>query len=148
MCNPTSKFITPSSCYTIGGVELWWDINIKVMPSVKSNKPDIVLWRKKEKECCIIDVCIPLDINVTSNEKVKRDKYVQLAGGLKRLYNEYNFKVIPVVIGATGYVPKTLTGYLREIGFSSTVIPRLIQLLQKKAILGSVKVIKTAMKLK
>ena len=43
-----------------------------------------------------------------------------LSVGLKRLYPEYEFQIVPVVIGATGYVPNTLHNNL--IGFKGDTI--------------------------
>ena len=76
----------------------------------------MILWEKVEKECKIIDICIPLDENVKANEKEKKDKYVPLSVALKRIYPEYTFSIIPIVLGATGLVTNSLTYNLKEIG--------------------------------
>ena len=148
MYEPSSKFIVPLPCYRTRDIELWWDTKVKVVPSVPKNKPDIVFWEVSKKQCLIIDVCIPLDINVAQNEKEKRDKYVQLSTGLQRLYPEYEYEIIPIVIGATGYVPNTLHDNLKKIGFGEKVIDELVPTMLKKALMGSMSVVKSAMKMK
>ena len=103
------EFISnPEPIYTTSKIEVWWDKKIKVSSPVVNNRPDIVVWDRDKKSCFIIDICIPLDVNVEREEKAKRDKYMILAGGLQRLYSDYSFIVIPIVLGATGYVPKSL----------------------------------------
>ena len=85
--DPSSKCITPPPCYRTSDIELWWDTKIAVTPSVPKNKPDK-----------IIDVCVPFDINVATQEREKRDKYMLLSVGLKRLYPpEYEFQIVPIV---------------------------------------------------
>ena len=87
-------------------------------------------------------------MNVEKNEKAKCDVYVLLSAGLKRLYPNYSFEIIPIAIGATGYVPNSLTDNLQRIGFSKDFISPLIGKLLRKALCGSMKVVKTAMQLK
>ena len=113
-------------------------------PPAIYNRPDIVVWYKDKKECKIIDICVPLDVNVAKDEKEKRDKYLVLAAGLKRIYEEYSFQIIPIVIGATGYVPKSLKTNLLECGFDLEKSRNLIPDLQRKALRGTMKVIKTS----
>ena len=83
-----------------------------------------------------------------TNEKEKKDKYVPLSIALKRTYPEYTFSVIPIVLGATGLVTKSLTINLKEIGFSDNEVKRIIPKLQQKALFGSMRIIKSAMSLK
>ena len=64
---------------------------------------------KRTYECVVIDICVPLDQNVKSNKKTKEDRCVPLTLNLKRLYPEYSYYVIPVVLGATGLVTKSLS---------------------------------------
>ena len=83
----------------------------------------------------IIDICIPLDENVKANEKLKKDRYVQLTIGLKRLYPEYTFSIIPIVLGATGLITNSLPTYLSEI-FHRNKVKSVIPKLQQIALLG------------
>ena len=41
-----------------------------------------------------------MDVNVTKNFNQKRDNYLPLAAELKRLYDKFNFEIIPITIGA------------------------------------------------
>ena len=75
----------PESTYKNDKIELWWDKKIAVQPPVEHNRPDIVLWELENNKCFIIDICVPMDVNVKREEKEKCDKYLILASRLQRL---------------------------------------------------------------
>ena len=139
---------SPEPTFRTDRIELWWDKKITVQPSVEFNKPDIVFWELQKKQCLIIDICVPMDVNVKREEKVKRDKYMILASRLQRLYPKYKFETVPIVIGSTGYIPKTLRENLEKCGFHKDRIKKMTPILQRKALRGSVKIVKSALKLK
>ena len=139
---------TPETTVKTTKVEMWWDKKIGVQPTVEHNRPDIVFWDLEKKRCLIIDICVPMDVNVSREEKTKQDKYVLLASRLQRLYPRYTYEVIPIVIGSTGYVSTKLAKYLEQCGFEKEKVKTLIPILQRKALRGSMKIVKTALKLK
>ena len=144
-----TKYITkPDPIYVREDIEVWWDRKIRVCPPVEHNKPDVVVWHIAKKTCTIIDICIPLDVNVEREEKTKRDRYLILASRLQRLYPNYTFKVVPIVLGATGFVPNSLINNIQDCGFEKEKAVSLIPSLQRKAVRGSMKVLKTALKIK
>ena len=57
---------------------------------------------------------IPTDCRVKIKEIEKRDKYLDLARELKKLWN-MKVTVIPIVIGALGTIPKGLVKRLEEL---------------------------------
>ena len=42
--------------YSNQQIEIWWDTKIKTLTPVQHNKPDIVMWKKEDKQCFIIDI--------------------------------------------------------------------------------------------
>jgi hypothetical protein len=62
----------------------------------------------------LIDVAIPSDKNVIQKEAEKKLKYKSLSIEIQRMWNVKCF-VIPVIIGATGIVCKSLQKYLETI---------------------------------
>ena len=122
---------------------------VKTAPPVRHNKPDLVVWKKKDKTCFVIDVCVPLDQNIQQNEKLRQDRYVALTVGLKRIYPEYTYTVVPIVLGATGLVTNSLVQNLRTLGFNNDgEMTELVRKLQTKALVGSMRIVKSAMALK
>ena len=69
---------------------------------------------KKERTCHLVDFAVPADHRVKLNEIEKKDKYLDLARELKKLWN-MRVKVLPIVIGALGTVPKGLEKSLSEL---------------------------------
>jgi hypothetical protein len=62
----------------------------------------------------LIDVAIPSDKNAIQKEAEKKLKYKNLSIEIQRMWNTKCF-VIPVIIGATGIVSKSLQKYLGTI---------------------------------
>ena len=142
---PNHRSILPLTSWKNNLMEIWWDKRIKTVPSVKHDRPDMVIWYLREKECKLIDVCVPLDDNVHNQEKQKRDIYAQLTIGLKRMYPEYSFKVVPIVLGATGLITDSLIDNVTELKFTKNTALRLIHQLQLKALVGSMRVVKSTL---
>ena len=74
-----------------------------------------------------------------NKEDDKVDRYSVLAGGVRRLHH-VKTKVIPIVIGALGTVPKRLPKYLEVLG-----IPDVIGCLQTTALLGTQRILRSVM---
>ena len=72
---------------------------------------------------------MPGDSRVASKEEEKVQKYQDLVRELRKLW-QVKVKVVPVVVGALGTIPKALEKHLKEIGTSVRV-----DLLQKVALL-------------
>ena len=136
---------TITDVYTDNDVEIWWDMEIKTLHKLKHNKPDIVLWRKKESKCYILDICVCLDVNIDKNIKTKLDHYLPLAAELKRLYEKYTFEILPIVIGGTGLVTKKTFEVFELLGIPN--IEDTILKCQRSALLGTMKIVKSFMKM-
>ena len=70
--------------------------------------------QQKKRTCRIVDFAVPDEHRVKFRESEKKDKYVDLARGLK---NPWNMKVafIPIVIGAFSTVTKGLLKGLENL---------------------------------
>ena len=150
MDEETAPYTVPKAgvAWNTNTLEIWWDTPVTTQPKTTHNKPDLIVWRKSVKECVVVDICVPLDQNVKGNEKVKQDRYVPLTVALKRLYPAYNYSVVPVVLGATGLVTKSLMKNLCNIGFTEKTAKRITPKLQVKTLVGSMRIVKSAMSLK
>ena len=126
-------------------VDIWWDKKITTLKRCEHDKPDIVLWNKVTKKCFVIDICVPLDVNIVKNINMKLDNYLPLTAELKRLYNEYTFEIIPIVVGATGCITNHLAVALKKLDIPS--VNDVILKCQKSALLGTLKIVKSLMKM-
>ena len=133
------------SYYSNTDIDVWWDVKIPTLTKCKHNKPDMILWRKTHNTCYIIDICVCLDVNIPKNIQTKQDNYLPLAAELKRLYEDYTFEVIPIVIGATGLVTLDISDSLKKIGIEN--VDEVTANCQKCALLGTMKIVKSFMKM-
>ena len=86
-----------------------------------------------------------MDVNIDRNIKQKLDNYLPLAAELKRLYKEYDFEILPVVIGATGLVTKQMFDVFKVLGVRD--VEDTILQCQKRALLGTMKIVKSFMQM-
>ena len=70
--------------------------------------------KKKKKICKIVDFASPADHRIKLKECEKRDKYLDLARELKKLWN-MKVTIIPIVIGVFGTVTKGLLKGLEDL---------------------------------
>jgi hypothetical protein len=146
------RFNMPTDCGefidTHNNHEFWWNIPIKTCTKVKNNRPDIVMWDHERKTCTVIEIACPLDVNIISKENEKEAIYGPLLRNMQIMYPKYSFSFVPIIIGATGFVGKSLKHQLLKLGFAKKAVPRLITSLQVQAASGTVKIVKTFMRFK
>ena len=65
---------------------------------------------KENKLCLIVDFTVPSDHRI----EIKIEKYQDLKREVQKLWN-MKAKIIPIVIGALGTIPKTLQKQLEQI---------------------------------
>ena len=71
LTNKQDEKVHVQEFYKDDSIEVWWDTKIKTLQKIQHNRPDIVVWKNKEKLCFIIDVSIGLDVNVDKNYELK-----------------------------------------------------------------------------
>ena len=81
-----------------------------------TRRSDLILINKKKKKriCKIVDFALPADHRIKLKEREKKDKYLDLARELKKLWNMM-VTIIPIVIGAFGTVTKGLLKGLEDL---------------------------------
>ena len=83
--------------------ELLWDFDVHMDHLISARKPDLIIFNKKKRTCKIVDFAVPADHRIKLKKREKKDKYLDLAGELKKLWN-MNVTIILIVIGAFGTV--------------------------------------------
>ena len=142
---PAQSYTLPTSIWVHQHIEIWWDTHVHTVPPVKNNKPDIVIWNKTRKTCHITDICVPLDQNVHKQEKMKIDTYTPLCVNLRRLYPDYSYEVVPIVLGATGLITDSLMNHLATLLENPKEVHSTTATMQRKAMIGSMRVLKSAL---
>ena len=107
-----------------------WDFEIQTDRQISARRPD---QQKKKRTCRIVDFAAPADHRVKLKEGGNRDKYLDLARELKKLWN-MTVTVIPIVVGALGTIPKGLVKGTKDLEIREQV-----ETIQTTALLSSVR---------
>ena len=83
--------------------KLLWDFDIQTDHLISARRPDLIIIIIKKKICKIVDFAVSADHRIKLKECEKRDKYLDLARELKKLWN-MKVTIILIVIGAFGTV--------------------------------------------
>ena len=114
-----------------------WDFGLYTDVHVSSNRPDIVLFLKKEERIIFFEVACPADINVLTKEQEKLNKYQTLVREISECYGQ-PVDLVPVVTGHSGVVSANQQTHLKRIpDYNETLFNNL----QKAAILGTINIL-------
>ena len=81
---------------------------------IPARRPDLIIINKKKRICKIVDFAIPADNRINLKESEKKDKYLDLARELKKLWN-MKVTIMPIVTGALGTITKSLLKGLEDL---------------------------------
>ena len=94
-----------------------WDFDIQTNHLISTRRPDLIIINnnnKKKRIYKIVDFGVPAARSIKSKESEKKDKYLDLARELEKLWN-MKVTIIPIVIGAFGTVTKGLLKRLEDL---------------------------------
>ena len=95
--------------------KLLWDFEIQTDHLISARRPDLIIINiKKNRTCKIVDFAVPTDHRIKLKESEKKDKYLDLARELKKLWN-MKVTIIPIVIATFGTVTKGLSKGLENL---------------------------------
>ena len=87
---------------------------LEAVDLIPARRLDLEIVNKIKRTCLIVDVSVPADHRVKQEEVEKRDRYLDLVRGLKKLWN-IKVKVIKIVIEALVKIPKGFVQGLEEL---------------------------------
>ena len=67
---------------------------------------------------------------------------------LQLVYPDYTFTFIPVIIAALDTIPKDLATNIKKLGFADKETKQIVQRIQQKSIIGTMKICKTFLNFK
>jgi enolase len=128
----------PKSVETIqrGKVTILWNQHVQTDRTMPNNKTDIIIRDNEKGTCMLTDVAISGDRNVIKKEAEKILKYKDLTTEIQCMWN-VKTRVIPVIIGATATISKSLRKHVSNIPGHHDV-----KELQKTAILGTAHILR------
>ena len=121
--------------------ELLWDFSIQTDHAIEAQRPDLVVVDKKERSCKIIDFAVPEDSGIVEKEKDKIKKYQDLGRELQKIWN-IKAKIIPVVVGSLGAIPKQFGNRLKQIAITAGTAQ-----VQKTVLLGTARILRTVLEI-
>ena len=65
----------PEKVVEHNNITIMYDLAIQTDRAIGANRPDIVYYNKKDRQCLLIDVAIPDDINISTKLVEKISKY-------------------------------------------------------------------------
>ncbi|XP_045774312.1 uncharacterized protein LOC123873502 [Maniola jurtina] len=91
--------------------KILWEMPVQTDVTVTHNRPDLIYIDKNKNRTFLIDITVPSDYNIGPKEIEKLSKYHLLKAEVSRLWNT-QATVIPIVIGATGVVARSIRKYI------------------------------------
>ena len=82
--------------------------------TIPARRSDLIIINKKKRICNIVDFAVPANHRINLKECAKKDKYLDLARELKKLWN-MKVTIVPIVIGAFGTITKGLLKGLEDL---------------------------------
>ena len=107
----------PAPVLENGTHKLLWDFNIQTDLQIPARRPDLIIINKRKRICKIFDFAVPANHRINLKEREKKDKYLDLARELKKLWN-MKVTIVPIMIGAFGTVTKGLLKGLEDLEVS------------------------------
>jgi hypothetical protein len=89
--------------------KLYWNRSIITDRTVPSNRSDITFTNKRTKNTFLIDIALPNTHNLAKTITEKQNKYQELAKEVRDMWKQDAVQVVPIVISATGIIPKSLS---------------------------------------
>ena len=88
------------------------------------------------RSCKIIDFAVPADSRIEKKEKDKIEKYRDLGRELQKIWN-VKVKIIPLVVGSLGAIPKQFGNRLKQTGITEGTAQ-----VQTTVLLGKARILK------
>ena len=116
--------------------KLLWDFNVKTDHLISVRRPYFIIINQKKRICKIIDCYVPVDRRINLKECAKKDKFLDLARELKKLWN-MKVTIVPIVIGAFGTITKGLLKGLEDLE-----VGRGVETIQMTALLRTARILR------
>ena len=96
--------------------KLLCDFDLQTANLISARRPELIVIKKnnKKRTCKFVDFAVPADHRIKLKESEKKDKYLDLARELKKLW-KMKVTIIPIVIGAFGTDGKGLLEGLEDL---------------------------------
>ena len=112
------------------------DFDILTDLLISAKRPNLIITNKRKRTCKIVDFPVSADHRIKLEESEKKNKYMDLAGQLKKNWN-IKVTIIPVVIVAFDTVTNVSLKELEDLEAGGRV-----ETVQTTALLSSVRILR------
>ena len=127
----------PTPVLEKGTHKLFRDLDVQTDHLISARRPDLIIINNNKKRICkIVYFAVPADHRIKLKECEKKDKYLDLARELNKLWN-MEVKIIPIVIDAFGTETK---GLLR--GLAHLEVGGRVEIIQTTALLRTARILR------
>ena len=116
--------------------KLLWDFNIQTDHLIPARRPGLIIIKKRKRICKIVDFAVPADHRINQKESEKKDKYLDFARELKKLWN-MKVTIVSIMIGALDTITKGLLKGLEDLEFGGR-----IETIQTTALLRTARILR------
>ena len=131
----------PESALENEDYKISWDFSIPTDHLIEARRPDLAVVDTKERNCKIIYFAVPGDSRIEEKEKDKTEKYQDLGRELQKIWN-VKVKIIPLVVGSVGAIPKQFGSRLKQIGITVETAQ-----VQKTVLLGTARILRKVLEI-
>ena len=131
----------PESVLENEDYKILWNFSIQTDHVIEAWRPDLVVVDKKERSCKILDFAVSGDSRIEEKEKDKIEKYQDLGRELQKIWN-VKVKIIPLVVGSLGAVPKQFGNILKQIAITAGTAQ-----VQKTVLLGTARILRKVLEI-
>jgi hypothetical protein len=83
---------------------------------ITDQRPDIIIWSNTLKMVLLFELTCPAGENIAAANIRKTARYLPLGALIEA--NEWACKIIPIEVGARGFVARSMNYFLRNVGFT------------------------------
>ena len=73
--------------------KLLWDFEIQTDHLISDKRAELIIIKKKKRNCKIVDFAVPADHRIKLKECEKKDKYLDLARELEKHYGTWRWRL-------------------------------------------------------
>ena len=118
-----------------------WDFQFKLLKTEKSRRPDLILEDYDEKYIYIVDMAVPMEVNVEKKKRSKLTKYQQLAYEIRMRRPGFKVYIIPLIIGGCGRGAESTLLELKKY-FPATISNAILKEMVKTVVIHSESIIR------
>ena len=130
----------PESVLENEDYKILWDFSVETDHVIEAQRPNLVVIDKKERSCKIIDFVFPGDSRI-EEEKDKIEKYQDFGRELQKIWN-LKVKIIPLVVGSSGAIPKQFGDRFKQIVLKAGTAQ-----VQKTVLLGTARILRKVLEI-